>query len=364
MVAFTGAGSLVGQEGAQAPREDVVSAVFSDWQRRSEAVVTAKFKWTETITYAKGSLPYMSKGGAAQGPTPPTDVSHKTEMALALKRDLMRLTRNGEMWSANEGIFLPGNYLSTFDGTHSRGFYDNPGKKNQKLGSENPDKHFPDVTNYDVWPILFTYRATSPVLPYFGSKGDWKFGGQHGTAQGRDCLILERLKEGAKYSCWVDTERASLILRFIVQTGDRIVQVDTTYQQSRGGQWGPANRTRIDMNGVKLVTRQSANARVAEQEINPPIQDDFFRFEFPVGTEVTDSTHQPIKTYLVVADGNNRYITEQERLKAANREQLLETIQPSPSIIWPLIVSVLSAGAFMFIVYRTVLVLRHRKKTG
>src|SRR5437899_6222614 len=78
---------------ARAQTEITLQGISRVWKARQDRVRTARFVWTESRTYAKGSLPSMKRpepGQTKPKPVPPEDVTNELHLELSVDGDMMR----------------------------------------------------------------------------------------------------------------------------------------------------------------------------------------------------------------------------------------------------------------------------------
>jgi hypothetical protein len=145
--------------------------------------------------------------------------------------------------------------------------------------------------------------------------------GERGVAQGRDCLILQKRTRPITERCWVDSERDCTVVRYEYITSYRF-QVDISYKNVPDHGWTPAGWKTVEYL-PKGTLQESSRSDVTGYTINKPLPENWFNFDFPVGTEVTD--HKGKIEYIAREGGGKRLITEEERKRGATYEQMLAT---------------------------------------
>jgi hypothetical protein len=255
---------------------------------------------------------------------PDHDVTHDEQMSLVVKEDWMHFTRNGPQWIPDLERFLTKRYESAFDGSESRAFYEKSGEDPSvhHLGFIGKDKKCQDVTNYEIWPILFHYRPTHPKVGRFAS-AQWTLLQAGVTLRGRPCAILRRDGSLNEETCWVDVDRQSSIVRYVVKSPGYAIQTDVDYRDDPSNGWVPTTWKLQNLSGDMQNIQFSSDATVTGFALNGAVRDEEFRLVFPVGTDVSDAPRN--QRYLVKPDGGQRLITRDEELRGAKYEDYVGT---------------------------------------
>lgn len=325
--------ALLGFDHACAGGEAVtVDKVFQAWKERQRCVRTARFQMDVSQTHPKGSQlgsndVAVMRGRASNpkaGPVPPHDTTVALKWSLSLNGDWMRFLNEGPRWEVKLDQFIPQKYISVYDGEESKRFFEKWGEGVHPLGFVNMEKHNPDITAFDLWPILLTYRALHPTMDLLFHDKPWVLAPGTGVFQERNCVILERQEGVRKYSCWVDPER-DFTIRRVVETlnGNVGILLDIAYRNDPSHGWVPSSWDGRMLGTVTGQLQFSVSARVTDSEINVPIPREEFQFVFPPGTEVSDYRDQT--HYVLLENGRKRLITHEERNRRATYEEWLVT---------------------------------------
>lgn len=333
--------------------------IFEIWKQRQDSTRTFDFQWEDVRMYAKGSMPVFK--GEAQ---PSMDIMQNGRMSIQVDGDRMRVWSNMPPWNPQSGKFVPREHLSVFDGEDEKVFYDkaDPGVQatvTNKAGIIGIYQYNQDVVDYHLWPLLLTYR---PLYQHMGrlKKNEWEMTGERGVVGERDCLILRKKKPLTTEKCWVDFERDCIIARYEYITNFRF-QIDISYEDTHGLGWLPAS-WKTTHHLPEGTLQESSRSKITGYTINRPLPEEWFHFEFPVGTDVTD--HKSKIEYIVREGGHKRLVTEEERMRSATYEQLLATESgqaglPSRSrTTWWVVLALSFAG----IVLLSVIVRRKRRR--
>lgn len=320
-------------------QDDVtMQRIFDVWKARQDSARTVSFSFKQTRTYAPGSMPSIGgmPGGANSqpesppAPTPPTDVSHEYDYSLSLDGDLMRYSYHGPQWHMNHNRFIARTYTSVFDGTDDKSFRsedekaaDAEGGGLQRLGFVRLTKYNEDVVDYNIWPILFTYRAVHPQMSRL-SGNEWAVTGERGIVQDRNCTVLRKSQQGLTQTCWVDVERDCSVVRYDMAPGGNLrLRLDTAYQQDPAHGWVPIQWNFTKFFPESLKVDESSVSKVTDYQLGTELDPKTFRFDFPPGTEVTDIKGNI--SYLALKDGGRRIVTQEERLRGALYKDFLVT---------------------------------------
>ncbi|MFO1019782.1 MAG: hypothetical protein U0903_03685 [Planctomycetales bacterium] len=150
-----------------------------------------------------------------------------------------------------------------------------------------------------------------------------------GVFDGETCLIAEyECASIGTYTFWFAPRLDYAIVRMTFYvSGDQRSQMDCHYAQTESGLWLPASWTNISLSGGKI--RRTIETKVVKSIVNPKLDDNLFRVEFPVGCVVSDQRPgQPrgrtgTYDYIVKANGEKRRILWKER--NATYSELLNT---------------------------------------
>jgi len=309
---------FLGKTNAQ--NQPTLEKIVETWKQRQEHTRTFDFQWEEERTYAKGSMPVFK--GEAQ---PSTDVTQNGRLSLQVDGDRMRVSSNVPPWNPQSGKFVPREHMSVFDGKDEKMFYDQADPSIQatvtnKAGVIGIHQYNQDVVDYHLWPILLAYRPLHRDMGRF-KQNEWEMTGERGVAQGRDCLILQKKRRSITERCWVDCERNCTVARYEFIANYRF-QVVISYNNVPDHGWVPASWKTMEYlpNGT---LQESSRSEVTGYTINKPLPENWFNFDFPAGTEVTD--YKGKIEYIARESGGKRLITEEERKRGATYDQMLTT---------------------------------------
>jgi hypothetical protein len=356
---------------AQQSHGVTMNQIVAAWRARQDRVKSARFEMQQQYTTGKGTEPgkwmmvpqYQGSNADPNRVLPPEDVTHDLRRVVIFAGDKMRHERTGAQWWAATEDFVPMQYVGIFDGSDSIAYYGTPSNTNdvRSLGFLHPDKAYhPDRGSVHVLPILMHYRALTPRLSSFDA-AKWIVQEQSQIVEGRECIVLKRVNGVRTYRYWVDAQRNFALMRYSKEFHTfTILQLDIAYATdpesgSVPQRWQFVKR---DTDG-RLIA--SGHSTVTNYALNCDVPEGTFEFEFPAGTEVTESGKRD--PYIVMPKGRKRAITAAERDRAATYEELLATpsgqarlVQPRRgtwvwNLLWAVPVIGISA-AVAFFIYR------------
>jgi len=160
-----------------------------------------------------------------------------------------------------------------------------------------------------------TYRLLHPCLAAVFHPDEYEVRPERGVVNERSCLIMTNQVKGRgqeRSSYWIDASRDFSILRYIGSVDGHVrVQLDVEYSQSGQTDWVPSNwilvRTASDGS-----LKESSVSKVVRFDINPSIDSEQFRLDFPPGTRVRDETSTSTPDYIMKDAGNKRVIRPEE----------------------------------------------------
>jgi hypothetical protein len=250
-------------------------------------------------------------------------------------------------------------YVSVTNGKDHRCFYDKEKDSDDPrfppIGFLQEKITLPETKTIHLRPLFVLYRPSivdvAELDPRkFTSKG-------RVSIAGRDCELLERLGGGrGKEELVVDMKRDCVpvrVRRLLPDGSGRgdgwyatsIVEID--YIDEPDGTWRPKGwKTAILGEGGKL--REQMKSVVKKFEINAPIPDSVFEFDFPSGTIITNRKTKEV--YLVRESGEKRPVTRAELGDFVSQKQLLETDPGGGSRRWSWLVALLAGTALLVII--------------
>lgn len=320
-----------GSPSLRAAELPTLEVIENTWKAREQATQSARFAWQSKQTYAKGAFlnPKMGEKMNPKGELlPSTDQTMDEAYKLCFAIDKMAFRYSGHIWMDDQGAFSPQEYASSYDGKDSKMFWAQ-GKPSYPKGVLTNENKNTEVNNYHCKPILLTYRALHKTM------GSIQLGGFEilptpGLIDDKECIILRDAPSrfGGPYqrTLWLDPKRGFVVLRYATtnSAGVQTIKVDIDYAQDRIHGAVPSS-WRIVCRDDNGWLRESSFSTVTEFAINPAIDDNEFRLEFPVNTLVTDRKSRARQQFYVVREnGAKRPVTGEEVAKASY-DQILKS---------------------------------------
>lgn len=270
------------------PKTDVINA----WQKRQDAIKTARFVWTEQQTRPVGWLP-NARFPERDRLAIPALISDRTFMiskSLSLDGNKLRYSFELDRKEEPDGVRVksPDNrpdglgvrrsysYLSVFDGQVGKTTL------TTRLDGPPPAAHQTtvnvDAQNLDTRAILLAFRPLDPAMGHLLL--DRAVTNQmRQFYKGKSTFLLEERHDpsGWKTILWIEPERDFLISRYDVLFEQKLlVMVDIDYSQDARWGWVPNawHVTEMLADGSKRLV---AEAKVSSFSINEPIGIEEFR---------------------------------------------------------------------------------------
>jgi hypothetical protein len=337
--------------------EQIVAA----WKAQHDAVHSFECTVEETAVHQPGALPgfdvrYRDDEGQ---PFPREELTLRQQHHIAVDGLRLYFDKSGDDWQNQAERVQFQRRVYIIDGDRAISFYGTNERSNRVY--PRADIHSADVGSHPGtlpvgWPICHALRNQA-TGPWFGpfDETHWRLASRRESFQGRDCLVLEDIeiaKDGYVHEVWVDPQRDFCAVKRVLYD---LALYEITAFEHEASVWIPVEWTfsmsQKDNAGHSRVMSVHA-FKVTEFTLNEPVNPELFDFQFPVGTEVTDSTQgEPPLRYIVQA-GRDRPITEDELLRGARYTDLVEApageaLAPPRrySIPWPWVAAFLLAAA-------------------
>jgi len=296
-----------------------VEQILDAWKARQGRVQSLRIKFTESRTMHRKKNRILTR-----------------EHEVVLDGLRYRHERNGENWALTTDEAAAQRYVAIFDGEHEVYLlgYEARTDRLHPLGTVRPAAKMvagsdSEAHNQEVWPIFHAFRSRQPGFIPSDVLG-WRLTGQFGTIAGHKCPIIEKIDVTTeRYRVWVDPQRDFCALR--LEMGPKSLEVayaqlDIEYQHDASGVWIPTQWTNLVHchSEGRLVLQWTARFAATEYELNPAVDNDAFRVDFPPGTEVLDSSGGTRTLYLVRESGK-RPILDEERLRGARYSDFAAT---------------------------------------
>lgn len=313
--------------------QDIIRA----WQHREERTRSLVFEWQETELWAKGSRNFQKVHGNPMVITPvfypPKDMSWGYDRRLKLDGEKIRYELEGPMAAPQLGRFVPRRNLRVSDGQVTKVLYDavKSGHESQHAtGFVRNSANLVAPHLIQLRTILLCYRSFAVDMGENYDLSQYAVRPTSATIGEHGCVVLTGPMGGVKKNViWIDVEREYVPLRWqSIVEGEMRIQLDMDYQPDASHGWVPSGwkyhvyaqpEPRQSVGKLK----QQGTARVTSYEVNSPIPSSEFRFEFPVGTYVSDRRNDSV--HIVKAGGQKRIVTDQERTADYSYERLATT---------------------------------------
>ncbi|HUE72323.1 MAG TPA: hypothetical protein VMP01_15670 [Pirellulaceae bacterium] len=315
--------------------EGVPDALRQAWQRRQDAVTSARFEWQSDCDMrplrGPQTAPKTASGKGARPEEQPTPLPEAAPIPIRVPKVFMLkgakcryLTRQINL-KEKVSNHTEGGYLSTFDGHRSMRL------KDGKAGSQNTGTIlappvYDDVKNVHFRAITLCFRPLDPSFQGDFELSDFDLVSTEETVDGQPCMLLrqraDRAKNGIVNLLHVDPAREFVVLRWAEEVDGRLsAQIDITYSQDATIGWVPSGWNLAFMPRGVIVER--CTAKVTDYALNEPLSDKLFVIDFPAGTFVDDRASGT--QYLVRRGGEKRPIAPVERRRGATWEELMAT---------------------------------------
>jgi hypothetical protein len=259
--------------------------IVAAMERRQEHVRSAKFVWTETRAYPKGSIEDPDTGERF----PPKDTTVQWNVTLCLDGSKLNYTFEGELWDLPERRFVPQTFVTATDGVTSKSLMIfHPTQK--AYGTVHDDAEFTELRSADVKPILVSFRAQHEL---YGSRrfvaDQWSLLSQRQRVDGLECVVVRKGGEKGIATCmaFAPAQDLSLVQYSIYDKTQLAVRIHITHRKDAAHGWVPAtwDITSIGPDGkLDWLIR----ATVTEYSVNESIDPKTFAIEFPVNSVVRE----------------------------------------------------------------------------
>ncbi len=321
-------GSLV----AEAASEDVPDALRQAWQRRQDAVATARFEW-------------QSKRD--DGPS-------AVAASFLLDGQKCRYSTDHD-----------GDDLSTFDGQSSMRWHAGRGGGTAQ-GTILSQPTYDDIQNVHLRAITLCLRPLDPTFNGGVPLSDFEVVSREETVDGRACLLLRQRADASQHKIvnllYVDPAREFVVLKWAEEVNGKLsAEIDISYAQDALIGWVPSGWSLVFMPGGVIDER--CTSTVTGYALNEQLADKLFVIDFPPGTYVDD--RESGEQYLLQPGGEKRFIAPEERRRGATWGQLMETEYGKAGIrthqrtdrtmfrvLWVAIAGLLTLGILVFLARR------------
>jgi hypothetical protein len=322
-------GSLV----PEAVAEDIPDALGQAWQRRQDAVATARFEWQSDR--GDGSTPFAS--------------------SFLFDGRKCRYTTHHD-----------GEYLSTFDGNRGMRWHAGRGGGGPVgTGAILSQPVFDDALNVHLKAITLCLRPLDPNFDGGAPLSDFEIVSRDDAVDGRSCMLLRQRADASKHNVvfllYVDPERDFVVLRWATEVDGKLwAQLDIAYAQDAVIGWVPSGWNLFMPRGTNP---ERYTCTVTDYALNEPLSDKLFVIDFPPGTYVVNRASG--EQYLLRDGGEKRFIAPAEKGRATWGELMatdygkagIRTIPQRPDrtlfrLAWMTIAGLLALGILVYLVKR------------
>ncbi len=302
---------------------DVTARVLSDWTARQARISTAQFAWHE-VQENQGNP--LTNSNALSNTSPALQPAGKieTENRFLFDGRRVRITER-RINSPPRLSRSPRSRTIVFNGTTQRGLVEYDDLEYPQGGIADRQAPNPRITKYH--PLLFLYRPLDESMrPYTWPPEAFRQIGP--AADGLATIELELTIPKSKKRINVDLNKGSFPLRIESYLESRLVSVTEIIPAYDSGakEWFPSawNHANYTASG-SLVS--SITASVTRHRFSPPVSDDLFELDFPVGTRYFD--HRRVgRTFIVQPEKRTREFLPSEIARGATQQHLLASEAP------------------------------------
>jgi hypothetical protein len=303
-------------------------------KKRENQVRTVDCEWSAEHVFGARIYGYRDEKGR-ECALPPNDLTVASKYRFRLDGKKMRYEYKGPQPIEATHSFETREYVSATDGIEQKSFYGKDQARGDPRfppsGHINKQETLPETITIHLWPLLALYRpstrgvARELDLTTLSPKGKI-------TVAGRECLLFDRTDgQMEKHEVVIDMNRDCAPVRILSLSRDEstpggawrptfLVEID--YTNRADGTWGLAGwKTAIYGKDGKVL--EQMKAFVKRCDINAHIPESVFRFDFPVGTIV--SNWKTGEHYLLREGGKKRHITQAESDARVPYKRLLTT---------------------------------------
>jgi hypothetical protein len=280
-------------------------------------------------------------------PFPDADSTFTLQMELLIDGGMIRFNRKGMEWHDVTKSFVDQEYFSSSDLQVSKSFskvhFDDKLGKPHPVGAIHKTPRNSDTVGASPFQlVMFTFRAFDPIVGCTGNLFDHPPTDSptlsSGELEGSRYLVIRQSFGAWSRTIWVDSARGFTIRRYLAtHSGNPVTQIDATYKMDGKVGWVPNTWTMTGwLPGPNNTRRLAYNlaSQLDSYEINPRLDIEVFRPQFPTGAVVVDSRNPKViapgnahvpQEYLVKSDGSKRTVLPAERLRGASHDELLST---------------------------------------
>lgn len=303
--------------------------ILKVWRARQDRTRSIEFEWTERTITPKGhfsklqqrAVPPALRKNEPEGVNPPEDLVYDRPVKLLLDGERLRYSYENKMWLPKEKRYVIDSHTSTFDGETSLNYHGPDGLSSFPTAAIYAEKWNSDAGIYHQRALLMAFRPFDFRMSRIDTR-NLRLLEEQPFVEGRKCIVLEQTpaRSESRQLFYVDPERDFTILRFTDENRSRLeCKIDINYALDKKAGWIP-DRWSLVWELAKEAGPESLTAKVDSYAINPVLDVERFRVQFPAGTWVDDARVTPSSMYLVKEDGKTRPIPRGEA--SATYEQL------------------------------------------
>lgn len=312
--------------------EAFLEEVRAAWQERQDRFQSFIVEWDELRT-----MPKETGHRDREGRPPTEDTMHTIQYRMAGEGSRLRLTRRGLVWDMDELAYMPETLVQVFDGQDRRQQfikeYTRPHV--QTTGWLNEDGSFDDGTHLQLQPVTLFFRPLTREISGIRLK-DWSVSDRQGSVDGFACRILERPNGNGTYDLlWLADTADRRLLRRQLLAPNGVAYEELTLQYTQDPDWGQlcASWTYVMRNSRFNLIQQINTVHAARIQINTPVADSEFHYQFPAGTLVKyEGTSNPRRMAIALENGDLRPVTAGEISAGIPIPELMRT-PPPPEVV-------------------------------
>lgn len=305
---------LTSHAAADAP---LIERIRNAWQEREKAAQTFIVEWDEQRTIPKG----MAGMGKQRARLPLEDTVYTIRHRMVGSGNRLRLERSGPQFDMTRKEIIEKQFVRVFDGRERRELFFGEYKKDHPGGFLNKIPFFDDGSYLGIQPVALSFR---PLRTELGGidLATFKVSEQRGSVNGIACHVLERPHGGSGIDrLWLAQEGDFRILRRQLGRAERpSEELTLSYEPNSKGN---CNQWTYLMRSSGEVPREMGASKTTKLQINVPVDEAEFQYEFPRGAIVN---YEGSNNYAIARDdGSLRPVTAGELSAGISPETLMKT---------------------------------------
>lgn len=300
-----------------AANDMLIERIRGAWREREKVASTFIVEWNEQRTIPKGKAGL----GKDRKRLPLEDSVYTIRHRMVGAGNRLRLDRSGPEYNMGTKEIIEKQFVRVFDGRERRELFFGEYKKDHPGGFINKGQFFDDGTYLSIQPVVLSFR---PLRTELGGidLSTYKVSEHRGSINGVACHVLERPHAGSGLDrLWVAQDGDFRILRRQLGRAERPSEELTLgYESESNGnctEWTYLMRSRSE------VPSQTSACKTIKLEIDVPVDEAEFRYEFPRGAIVN---YEGSQNYAIArGDGSLRPVTTGELAAGISPETLMKT---------------------------------------